>query len=76
MFHLGVTNAALHRPASTQWGGNPVLMGSLPPCKKRAPAPSQEQYEDRNFSVGAGDILSEAFPFAGRCDGDGGGGGF
>lgn len=49
-----------------------VLMGSFPPCKKRAPAPSQEQYEDRNFSVGAGDILSEAFPFAGRCDGGGG----
>lgn len=36
---------------------------SFPPCKQRAPAPSQEAYEDRDFSVGAGDILSlKPFP--------------
>lgn len=47
--------------------GNPLVTCvtlSFPPCKKRAPVRSQEAYEDRDFSVGAGDILCEAFPFA------------
>ena len=68
MFYPGITNGALHRRApgpAMQLLGNTWLMRmilSSPPCKKRAPAPSQEAYEDRDFSVGAGDILFEAFP--------------
>lgn len=75
MFYLGITNGASQRPApspATQSLGHPLLTHmtlSFPPRKKRAPAPSREACEDRDFSVGAGDILSEALPCAGRCDG-------